>query len=43
MILLLLMRRFTAFKGSLYLLTRGAPWVILAENDYDTAVCMELP
>jgi len=42
MVLLMLMRRFTAFKGSLYLLTHS-PWVILAENDYDADVCMELP
>ena len=42
MVLLLLMRKFTAFKGLLNLLSR-TPWVILAENDCDAGVCMELP
>ena len=42
MVILLLMRKFTAFKGLLNLLSH-APWVILAENDCDAGVCMELP
>lgn len=42
MVLLLLMRKFTAFKRWLNLLSR-VPWVVLAENDCDADVCMELP
>jgi hypothetical protein len=42
MVLLLLMRKFTAFKGLLNLLSH-APWVMLAENDSDAGVRMELP
>jgi hypothetical protein len=42
MVILLLMRKFTAFKELLNLLCH-APWVILAENDCDAGVCMELP
>jgi hypothetical protein len=42
MVFLMLLRRFTSFKGLLYLLTHS-PWVILAKNDYDADVCMELP
>ncbi|ONM04916.1 hypothetical protein ZEAMMB73_Zm00001d032350 [Zea mays] len=41
-VLLLLMRKFTAFKGLFNLLSH-APWIILAENDCDAGVYMELP
>jgi len=41
MIILLIMRKFTEFKGLLNLLSH-APWAILAENDCDAGVCMEV-
>jgi hypothetical protein len=39
MVILLLIRKFTALKGLLNLLSR-TPRVILAENDCDAGVCM---